>query len=76
MPKYCPSCRSELLNPDAVACPTCGDAIRGNSFNAGNNYPEIKNLGLVAVLSFFITGLGKIYNGQHRSHKLTLNYQT
>jgi TM2 domain-containing membrane protein YozV len=58
MPAYCPSYGSELVNPNAIACPACGDAIRQNTYN------EVKNPVLAAALSFFWAGLGQIYNGQ------------
>ena len=55
--KYCPACGEEVSNPNAVACTHCGEAIR-------TPYRGYKSSGLAAILSFFIPGLGQIYNGQ------------
>jgi len=41
MQKYCPSCGSELVNPDVVTCPACEGAIRQNSLP---NIDEFSNL--------------------------------
>jgi TM2 domain-containing membrane protein YozV len=54
--KFCASCGS-LINEKAVICPKCGVAVK--SLGTGE-----KNPGIAAVLSFFFTGLGQIYNGE------------
>jgi TM2 domain-containing membrane protein YozV len=54
--KFCASCGSQI-NEKAVICPKCGVAVK--SIGTGE-----KNPGIAAVLSFFFTGLGQIYNGE------------
>lgn len=54
--KYCVNC-GEKIDEKAEICPKCG--VRQSFLNS-----KKKNPGIAAVLSFFITGLGQIYNGQ------------
>lgn len=54
--KYCVNC-GEKIDEKAEICPKCG--VRQSALNS-----KKKNPGIAAVLSFFITGLGQIYNGQ------------
>ena len=54
--KFCPDCGTKI-SENAVMCPKCGCAIKGRNV-------EYKNPGIAAVLSFFWTGLGQIYNGE------------
>jgi TM2 domain-containing membrane protein YozV len=53
--KFCSNCGAEI-DKKAEICPKCGVRIKPPV--------EIKNPGLAGVLSFFIVGLGQIYNGQ------------
>jgi len=59
--KFCVNC-GEKINFDAKFCPKCGakQPIERNSGSA----VVLKNPGVAAVLSFFIPGLGQIYNGE------------
>ena len=54
--KYCHHCGTEI-DKEAVVCPNCGVQQAKLSLSS-------KNEGFAAVLSFFITGAGQIYNGQ------------
>jgi TM2 domain-containing membrane protein YozV len=54
--KFCMNCGAEI-DVKAEICPKCG--VRQPSMRS-----NVKNPGLAAVLSFFLTGLGQIYNGQ------------
>ena len=57
--KFCQNCGAEI-DRRAEICPKCGVRVElPPSVN-----PVIKNPGIAAVLSFFIPGLGQIYNGQ------------
>lgn len=65
---FCPNCGTGVRS-DWVQCPKCLRSLnyadpRGSQYT--RNYPrgEIKNPGIAAILCFFITGLGQIYNGQ------------
>jgi TM2 domain-containing membrane protein YozV len=60
--KFCSNC-GKKIDFKAEICPKCGVRV----VSAIKHKPasrEIKNPGLAAVLSFLITGLGQIYNGQ------------
>lgn len=57
--KYCAHCGTEI-DIEAMTCPNCGVLQTGMQTQT---QPPIKNEGLAAVLSFFFTGLGQIYNG-------------
>jgi TM2 domain-containing membrane protein YozV len=57
---YCPHC-GKPVDPVAEICPSCGVRIRQAPQPVVRDQ---KNPGLAAVLSFFFTGLGQIYNGQ------------
>ncbi len=54
--KYCHNCGAEI-DGRAVICPRCG-------VQQAKTVSSSKNEGLAAVLSFFVTGAGQIYNGQ------------
>ncbi len=56
--KFCPNCGSEI-DEKAEICPKCGVRVKPVSTRT-----EKKSSGLAAVASFFIPGLGQIYNGQ------------
>lgn len=58
--KYCVRCGAEF-DSRAEFCSKCG--VRVNSVQA-NSYREMKSPGIAVVLSFFIPGLGQLYNGQ------------
>ena len=57
--KFCANCGAEI-DVKAMTCPSCGVLQQDQTVK---NVP-IKNEGIAAVLSFFFTGLGQIYNGQ------------
>ncbi len=61
MPKYCPDCGAELINPDAEICPNCGGRLKPVPAPepAGKKNPVI-----ALILSLIVTGLGQIYNDQ------------
>lgn len=56
--QYCSSCGS-IVKKAAEICPNCG--VRQSGSPGGTSE---KNPGAAALLSFFITGAGQIYNGQ------------
>ncbi|HEY9206096.1 MAG TPA: zinc-ribbon domain-containing protein [Candidatus Methanoperedens sp.] len=56
MVKYCSNCGSEI-DEKAEICPKCGVRVKAVPV-------EIKNPGLAAIASFFIPGLGQVYNGE------------
>ena len=56
--KFCQHCGAKIAF-EAEICPKCGVRVKEPSAS-----PEKKNPGLAAILSFFFTGLGQIYNGQ------------
>ena len=58
--KYCRSCGAET-DDQVIFCPKCGARVEQEAVYVVQNR---KNPGLAAVLSFFIPGLGQIYNGQ------------
>jgi len=58
--KYCSSC-GQQIDAKANFCPKCGAHL--TSYQASTIY-ERKVEGFSAVLSFFVPGLGQIYNGQ------------
>lgn len=65
---YCPNCGIGI-RPDWVQCPKCLKPLNyGDSRGSQNRsyYPKekIKDPGIAAILSFFIVGLGQIYNGE------------
>jgi TM2 domain-containing membrane protein YozV len=57
--KYCTSCGGELTEMDALSCPHCGDISSEATTRSGKKNPV-----LAVILSFFILGLGQLYNGQ------------
>lgn len=56
--KFCSNC-GEIIAKSAEICPDCGVRQAGTSV-----IPAEKNPAIAAILSFVITGLGQIYNGQ------------
>lgn len=54
--KFCSNC-GKSIDINAEICPHCGVRVMGTAHNE-------KNPTLSLVLSFLITGLGQIYNGQ------------
>ena len=56
--KFCHHCGAEI-DTDATTCPTCGLLQHGKQVSG-----QTKNPGIAAILSFFVAGLGQIYNGQ------------
>jgi len=73
--KYCSNCGA-VIDINAEICPKCGVRVEPvpesnnqnqnntNTYTNTNIGTEQKNPGLAAVLSFFIIGVGQIYNGQ------------
>ncbi|WP_221058405.1 zinc ribbon domain-containing protein [Methanoculleus chikugoensis] len=57
MANYCQECGKELISPNAEICPNCG--VRLKEIVINRRSPVI-----AVVLSFFIWGLGQVYNGQ------------
>jgi len=55
--KFCSNCGAEI-NSKAEICPKCGVRV------ATSLDQLTKSPGIAAVLSFFWTGLGQIYNGE------------
>jgi TM2 domain-containing membrane protein YozV len=53
--KFCENCGAEI-DRRAEICPKCGVRIQPPA--------EVRNPGISPILSFFIPGLGQIYNGQ------------
>jgi TM2 domain-containing membrane protein YozV len=58
MPKFCSNCGAEI-DEKAEICPKCG--VRAKQVLAQK---EMKSSGIAVILSFFIPGLGQIYNGE------------
>jgi TM2 domain-containing membrane protein YozV len=64
MPNFCPTCGAELKYPDAEICPSCGVRIKEPAMPKYIPEPiEEKSAGIAALCSFFIPGLGQVYNG-------------
>lgn len=64
--KFCPNCGAEI-DINAEICPKCGVRVMEAPKSAPRTEYVVrneKNAGLAAVLSFFIPGLGQIYNGE------------
>ena len=55
--KFCSNCGKEI-DAKAEICPECG--VRAGS----SEVRMVKNPGVAAVLSFFVMGLGQMYNGE------------
>lgn len=62
---FCPNCGAELKYPDAEICPSCGVRIK-NSTSSKSKVPEAKDPLIAVLCSFFIPGLGQIYNGEDK----------
>ncbi|MDD5242453.1 MAG: zinc ribbon domain-containing protein [Syntrophorhabdaceae bacterium] len=58
--RFCSNC-GKKIDTKAEICPKCGVRVSGRR---ERSHKEVKNSGLAAILSFFIPGLGQIYNGQ------------
>jgi len=61
--KFCSNCGAQI-DVKAEICPKCGVRVELGPTSPTNLPIERKNEGLAAVLSFFVPGLGQIYNGQ------------
>ena len=61
--KYCSNCGAQI-DANAEICPKCGVRIFPAPTLTRTLPVERKSEGIAAVLSFFIPGLGQIYNGQ------------
>lgn len=59
---FCPSCGSQLQFSEAEICPNCG--VRIKTPTSGPTSINLKEPWFAAILSFFIPGLGQIYNGE------------
>jgi TM2 domain-containing membrane protein YozV len=59
MSKFCQACGVELQTPDAFACLNCGKIVGQHAVVV-----KSKNPLFAALLSFFLSGLGQVYNGQ------------
>jgi tetratricopeptide (TPR) repeat protein len=55
---FCPECHSELSAEETEICLTCGAGVQGVPPVTGEKSP-----GIAALLSFFLPGLGQVYNG-------------
>lgn len=55
---FCKNCGSEI-DEKAEICPKCGVRVKPVPINT-----EKKSSGIAAIASFFIPGLGQIYNGE------------
>ncbi len=58
MAKFCSNCGSEI-DEKAEICPKCGVRVKPVPVRM-----EKKSSGIAAIASFFIPGLGQIYNGE------------
>ncbi len=62
--KKCPYCSEEILE-DAKKCKHCGEYLDPTLRREETaRFLRKKSSGVAAVLSFFWTGLGQVYNGQ------------
>ena len=66
MAKFCPECGKPLGIPDANFCSFCGAtvnpaAVSSSGFQTARNQ---KNPILAVLCSFFLPGLGQVYNGE------------
>jgi len=68
MPKFCPTCGKPLQFENAEICPSCGVRISTQSAQIKGE----KSAGTAALLSFFFTGLGQVYNGDFKRGLLFL----
>ena len=68
MPKFCPTCGKPLQFENAEICPSCGVRISTQSVQIKGE----KSSGTAALLSFFFTGLGQVYNGDFKRGVLFL----
>ncbi len=55
---YCKNCGAEI-DEKAEICPKCGVRVKSIPISI-----EKKSSGIAAIASFFVPGLGQIYNGQ------------
>ncbi len=55
---YCKNCGAEI-DDKAEICPKCGVRVKPISTSI-----EKKSSGIAAIASFFVPGLGQIYNGE------------
>jgi TM2 domain-containing membrane protein YozV len=59
MSAFCSTCGKPLPFENAEICPNCGVRIQGQPAPIKGE----KSPGIAALLSFFFTGLGQVYNG-------------
>lgn len=57
---YCYNCGEKVRNQNQEICTSCGVSLHNNSISSA----DAKEPWLIALLSFFITGLGQIVAGQ------------
>ena len=60
MPKFCPSCGTQLQYQNAMICPNCG----AKTTLTPEVWKEIRNPFVAVVLSFLFVGWGQWYNGK------------
>ena len=60
---FCSRCGKANFD-DARFCRFCSAALGPYQATVGQSPTQLRNPGLAAVMSFFICGLGQIYNGQ------------
>ena len=68
MPNFCPNCGANLPNPDVKFCNECGTQINSTPLPVDSKKPEEvhseeKSPWVATLCSFFIPGLGQVYNG-------------
>lgn len=60
---YCTNCGA-VISRKAEICPECGVRQQSPAGATGASTDQEKDPGIAAVLSFFVSGLGQIYNGE------------
>lgn len=68
MPNFCPNCGANLPNPEVKFCNDCGASLQ-TAPPVTRDSPELihaeeKNPWVATLCSFFIPGLGQVYNGE------------
>jgi TM2 domain-containing membrane protein YozV len=68
LPKFCPNCGANLPNPEIKFCNECGTQINYlspvDSKKPDQVHSEEKSPWVATICSFFIPGLGQVYNGE------------
>lgn len=62
---YCASCGA-IVKKEAEICVKCGVRVKGLPPRANYVIPQLKSPGASLLLSFFIPGLGQIYNEEYK----------